>query len=371
VATAILVTEMGRGADVPDREDFMRFGLFGGAQAVPGDVVTEAALGYHEYGDYIKTAESLGYTSAWLVEHHFTGFSQLSATLNYISYLAGITSKIRLGSAVVVVPWHNPILLAEQVATIDQLTNGRYDFGIGRGYRANEFHGFGLDMADAEDIFQESMAIIKRAYTETDRWDYKSERWTFNQLIVEPPTVQQPYPPMWVGAGSEKSIRAAARNGYNLLLDQMSPFEAIGERIAQYRDELDKLDRDYDPYSIGVTRGLMVANNDNELKYAHILRGKFITEVQVLATDKKYAAKAFNPVLDHRGDKSDTNAVSDNGAVMGSSDEMGERVQRLYDLGVRNILLHDLSGNFEALHQFAEEVMPAFRDKEGAAEAAE
>ena len=91
----------------------MKFGLFGGAQAVPGDVVTEAALGYHEYGDYIRTAEKLGFESAWLVEHHFTGFAQLSATLNYISFLAGITSTIRLGSAVVVVPWHNPILLAE------------------------------------------------------------------------------------------------------------------------------------------------------------------------------------------------------------------------------------------------------------------
>ena len=104
------------------RSTLMKFGLFGGAQAVPGDVVTEAALGYHEFGDYIAAAERLGYSSAWLVEHHFTGFAQLSATLNYISYLAGRTTTIRLGSAVVVVPWHNPILLAEQVATVDQLS---------------------------------------------------------------------------------------------------------------------------------------------------------------------------------------------------------------------------------------------------------
>ena len=75
----------------------MKFGLFGGAQAVPGDVVTEAALGYHEYGEYIQLAERLGFSSAWLVEHHFTGFSQLSATLNYISYLAGLTTTMRSG----------------------------------------------------------------------------------------------------------------------------------------------------------------------------------------------------------------------------------------------------------------------------------
>ncbi len=340
----------------------MKFGLFGGAQAVPGEVVTEAALGYHEYGDYIQTAERLGYESAWMVEHHFTGFSQLSATLNYISYLSGITSKIRLGSAVVVVPWHNPVLLAEQVATVDQLSKGRYDFGVGRGYRANEFKGFGIDISEAEDIFHETIAFMRRAFSEIDRWSYKSDRWTFNDIIVEPPVVQLPYPPMWVGAGSEKSIRAAARNDFNLLLDQMTSFEGIGERIKWYQDELDNLGKPFDPYRIGVTRGLMVANNDNQRKDAHVLRGKFINEVQVLSADKNMQVRSFNPVDEKRGgaDGDDFVGISEGGAVLGSSDEMGERVQKLHDVGVRNILLHDLSGSFDALHQFAEEVMPHF-----------
>ena len=345
----------------------MKFGLFGGAQAVPGEVVTEAALGYHEYGDYIRLAEKLGYSSAWLVEHHFTGFSQLSATLNYISYLSGITSKIRLGSAVVVIPWHNPILLAEQIATIDQLSKGRYDFGLGRGYRGNEFHGFGMDMADAQEIFEESVMLLKRSFTETERWSYKSDRWTFNDIIVEPPVVQKPYPPMWVGAGSEASIRKVAQNDFNLLLDQMSPFEAIGDKIRMYRDELDKLGKDYDPDRVAVTRGMMVANNDNQRSDAHILRGKFISQVQVLSKDKTEGPKAFSPV----GNSGDTDAISENGAVLGSSEEMCERVGRLRDEGVQTILLHDLSGSSEALQQFAEEVMPKFADSDASAQAAE
>jgi len=343
----------------------MKFGLFGGAQAVPGQVVTEAALGYHEYGDYICLAEKLGYSSAWLVEHHFTGFSQLSATLNYISYLAGRTSKIRLGSAVVVVPWHNPILLAEQVATIDQLSKGRYDFGVGRGYRANEFHGFGIRMEDAGDIFEEAITLLKRSFTETDRWSYKSSRWQFNDIIVEPPVVQKPYPPMWVGAGSEASIRKVARDGFNLLLDQMSPFEAIAEKVAVYKDELSRMGKAYNPDTLAVTRGLMVAGNDNQRRAAHELRGKFITEVQVLTKDKSMAAKAFSPV----GNSGDTVAISEKGAIIGTPDEMAARVRRLHDMGVRNVLLHDLSGSSEALRVFAEQVMPRFA--EPAAQAAE
>lgn len=344
----------------------MKFGLFGGAQAVPGDVVTEAALGYHEYGEYIQFAEKLGFESAWLVEHHFTGFSQLSATLNYISYLAGITSKIRLGSAVVVVPWHHPILLAEQVATIDQLSKGRYDFGIGRGYRANEFYGFGLDMAEAQDMFEETVAFMRRAFTEPERWDYRSDRWEFNGIIVEPPVVQKPHPPMWVGAASEGSIRGAARNGFNLLLAQVPSFETIGRSLEYYRDELDKMGEEFDPSRVAVCRGLMVANDDAEREEAHVLRGKFLTEVQVLATDPRFQAKSFVPADRHKN-RGDPVVTSEEGAVIGNSEEMIERVGRLYDVGVRNILLHDLAGKFDALQQFAEEVMPHFHNPENLA----
>jgi alkanesulfonate monooxygenase SsuD/methylene tetrahydromethanopterin reductase-like flavin-dependent oxidoreductase (luciferase family) len=339
----------------------MKFGLFGGAQAVPGDVVTEAALGYQEYGEYIQYAERLGFSSAWLVEHHFTGFSQLSATLNYISYLSGITSKIRLGSAVVVVPWHHPILLAEQVATIDQLSRGRYDFGIGRGYRANEFYGFGLDMADAQAMFEESVAFMRRAFTETGRWTYESDRWQFNDIIVEPPVVQKPHPPMWIGAASEKSIRGAARNGFNLLLAQVPSFEQIAQSVNFYRDELDAMGQAFDPSRIAVTRGLMVANNDSERAEAHVLRGKFLTEVQVLATDPRFQARSFVPADRHKN-RGDPVVTSEAGAVIGASQEMIDRVGSLYEAGVRNILLHDLAGKSDALQQFAEEVMPHFQD---------
>jgi alkanesulfonate monooxygenase SsuD/methylene tetrahydromethanopterin reductase-like flavin-dependent oxidoreductase (luciferase family) len=319
--------------------------------------VTEAALGYHAYGDYIAGAEAFGYSSIWLVEHHFTGFSQLSATLNYVSYLCGRTSKIRLGTAVTVVPWHNPILLAEQVATIDQLSKGRFDFGVGKGYRYNEFHGFNIDPNAATAMYEESMEIIKRAFTQKERWSYKSDKWQFNDVIVEPPVVQKPHPPIWVGAGSEASIRKAAQDGYNLLLDQIVSFEAIGERVAIYRDEIESLGRTYDPYSIAVTRGLMAARDDAERDFKHAFRGKFITGVQVLSTDPKMQARAYAP---RDGRATDPREISEKGAVIGDTQEMIDRLGRLYDAGVRNVLLHDLLGSHETLQLVAEEVMPHF-----------
>lgn len=334
----------------------MEFGLFGGAQAQPGEVITEAALGYHEFGDYVVEAERLGYRSAWLVEHHFTGFAQLSATLTYLTYLATRTSTIRLGTAVTVVPWHNPVLLAEQAAMVDVLSRGRFDFGVGKGYRYNEFHGFGMELADAGSMFEEAMTIIRRGWTEPDRWSYKSDRWEFNDVIVEPPTIQKPHPPLWRGVGSEGSIREAARDGYNILLNQMSPFDKIGEAVAVYREEIERSGKTYDPKSIGVTRGLMVANDDRQRGEVHEIRRRFISEVQVLTRDPKLAARAFNPVAGN------AHEISENGAIIGSSDEMVERIGKLQDVGVVNVLLHDLSGSTEALQQFAAEVMPHFSE---------
>src|SRR5436190_12862625 len=119
----------------------MKFGLFGGAKS-SGEGSVGDSLGYRKYIDYVLYAEELGYHSVFVVEHHFTGVGQLSASLNFLSYLAGRTQRIRLGTAVVVLPWHNPVLLAEQVATLDLLSNGRFDFGVGKGYRQPEFSGF-------------------------------------------------------------------------------------------------------------------------------------------------------------------------------------------------------------------------------------
>src|SRR5665213_2354370 len=118
----------------------MKFGLFGGARARGGPAGDSE--GYHDFISYVVEAERLGFSSVFLVEHHFTGFGQISASLNLLSYLAARTERIRLGTAVVVLPWHNPVLIAEAVATLDLLSNGRLDFGVGKGYRPYEFSGF-------------------------------------------------------------------------------------------------------------------------------------------------------------------------------------------------------------------------------------
>lgn len=114
----------------------MRFGIFGGP--IRPAEATERE-GYEQYVEYIVAAEELGFSSVFLTEHHFTGLGQASAPLAFLSFLAARTKKIRIGTAVAVLNWYNPITVAEQAATVDLLSGGRLDFGVGRGFRASEY----------------------------------------------------------------------------------------------------------------------------------------------------------------------------------------------------------------------------------------
>ena len=115
----------------------MKFGLFGGA-VIKSNADSGDSLGYRPFMDVVSKAEELGFESMSLVEHHFGGDGQISSSLSLLSHLTAITSKLRLGTAVTVLPWHNPILLAEQVATIDVLSVGRVDFGGGKEKKKNK-----------------------------------------------------------------------------------------------------------------------------------------------------------------------------------------------------------------------------------------
>src|SRR6202790_5010204 len=187
----------------------MRFGLFGSAQArrpTPGTELTDSSQGFREWIENNVEAEALGFYSTFVVEHHFTGFGQVSASLNLLTWLGAHTSTLRLGTAVLVLPWHNPVLLAEQAATLDLLSGGRLDFGVGKGYRYNEFTGFAIPLEEADARFEEALAVITKAWTSEHLFSPRGPFWTFNDILVEPPTNQNPPPPFWMGAGSPSSI---------------------------------------------------------------------------------------------------------------------------------------------------------------------
>jgi alkanesulfonate monooxygenase SsuD/methylene tetrahydromethanopterin reductase-like flavin-dependent oxidoreductase (luciferase family) len=321
----------------------MQFGLFGGAQSAPSD----PAKGYGDYLDFLLEAEALGYRGCFLTEHHFTGWGQVSAPLHMLTWLAARTTTLRLGTAVMVLAWHNPMLLAEQAATVDVLSGGRLELGVGRGYRHNEFHGFAMDDAEAEARFEESLAVMTQAWTTPGRFSHAGRFWRFDDVILEPPPVQRPHPPIWVSAGRDASIVRAAERGFRLLLDQFTPVEILRERIALYRRTVEQAGRVFDPMSVAVARDACLTANDAERVEALHRRA---------AGHQRMIDAARTPGRDggsHILAWADRPEARTDAALYGTPAEVADKVAALYDAGVRYVLLNILGQSRETLRGIA------------------
>ncbi|HEY1935306.1 MAG TPA: LLM class flavin-dependent oxidoreductase [Acetobacteraceae bacterium] len=334
----------------------MQFGLFGAATAARGgspDV--DSAAGFKDYIEYLIEAEALGFHSSFIVEHHFTGFGQVSATLNLLTWIGARTRTLRLGTAVIVLPWHNPVLLAEQAATIDLLSGGRLDFGIGKGYRHNEFASFRIPMDEAEPRFEEAIDIITKAWTSNERFSFQGKYWSFDDIVVEPPTNQKPHPPFWQGAGHAHSIARVAARGHNLLVDQFCPIETAAERVGLYKGEMEKNSFAYDPSMAAVARAFYVTRDEAD-KDAAIER-RLVAQRRLTAISQRPDGNNTASIMAF----SDTRAASEASAMYGSPDEIARKLETLRDMGVEYVLLNGGGTSRDNLRRFAREVMPAFR----------
>ena len=335
----------------------MQCGVFGSAQAHSGDLGPETGQGFRDYLDYCVEAEALGFHSSFLVEHHFTGWNQVSATLMLQTALAMRTTTLRLGSAVIVLPWHNPVLLAEEAATLDLISNGRLDFGIGKGYRHNEFKGFCIAPEEADARFEEAVEVITKSWLTRTRFSHRGRFWQFDDIVVEPPPAQQPHPPFWVAAGSDASIRRAAERGFNLILDQYASPQQLGRRIALYRSLRQANGRGFDPMQVAVARQIYVAKDQAEAAAA-LERATQFTRRTVEVARTPGGALSGSHVLSYAAAAGATEAH----ALYGTPDYVCEGLEALNSVGVRYVLLTTLGGT-EPLRRFARDVMPAFADK--------
>jgi alkanesulfonate monooxygenase SsuD/methylene tetrahydromethanopterin reductase-like flavin-dependent oxidoreductase (luciferase family) len=333
----------------------MRFGLFGAAQAQRGGPDVDSAAGFNDYIEYLIEAEALGYHSSFIVEHHFTGFGQVSATLNLLSWIGAKTSTLRLGTAVLVLPWHNPVLLAEQAATVDLLSGGRLDFGVGKGYRHNEFAGFRIPMEEAGARFEESIDVITRSWTSNERFSFQGNYWSFDDIIVEPPTHQKPHPPFWQGAGHADSIRKVAARGHNLLLDQFASIDETVNRFNTYKAAMLANGFGFDPFQVGVARAFFVADTEDE-KAAAVER-RMTAQRRLHAISQRPDGNNTSSIMAF----SDTREASEESALYGTPDEICRKIEQLQAQGVAYILLNGGGTSRQNLRRFATEVMPHFR----------
>jgi len=197
---------------------------------------------------YFARAEELGFDSAWAQEGMLAPASQLG-TIEMMTFAAACTQRIRLGCAVFVSTLHSPVHLAKSISTLDQLSRGRIEVGVGTGGKNRPFAAFGADPARYVTRFTEGIALMKALWTEPGV-TFDGEFWQLKDAPMEPKPFQKPYPPLWFGGASEPALRRAVRLGDGFFGAGSTPTAAFAEQVQIVRDALAKAARPAEDFPI-------------------------------------------------------------------------------------------------------------------------
>jgi len=224
---------------------------------------------YGEILEQIAWAETHGFDDVWLSEHHFIDDGYLPSILPVAAAIAARTKRIRLASGVLLMPFHNPVRLAEDIAVVDVLSGGRFELGVGVGFKREEFAGFGVPFKERGTRTNEALAIIRRLLS-GERISFKSDFFDFQNIKVTPEPLQQPHPPLWLGGFTPAALRRAVRFG-----DGFTVPGATRDVYDRYVAELQKEHRPTDDLRFASGFWCLLVSTDPEKTFAeaadHIL----------------------------------------------------------------------------------------------------
>jgi alkanesulfonate monooxygenase SsuD/methylene tetrahydromethanopterin reductase-like flavin-dependent oxidoreductase (luciferase family) len=211
----------------------VKFGLF--YQLPCADTQSESVR-YQETIEQIVHADKLGFDCAWLAElHFFRPFSIMPSPLIMATAAAQQTQKIHLGIAVNLLPLYHPLRGAEDGATVDILSNGRLEFGVGRGAIPIHFAGFNVSRDESRDRFEESIAVIQKAWT-TPSFSHQGKYYQIPETSVVPKPMQKPHPPIRIAANSPDTAVFAGKTHYSVFVASVTnPLPRMFEQVARYR----------------------------------------------------------------------------------------------------------------------------------------
>ncbi|MGX4695427.1 LLM class flavin-dependent oxidoreductase [Streptomyces sp. JNUCC 63] len=324
----------------------------------------------------IALADELGFDSAWLAEHHFSRYGLLGNPITFGAYLAERTKRILIGSAVLVLPFHDPIRLAEDAALLDNLSGGRLRLGVGRGYQPKEFKGFGKNAEHNRELYQETVDILKKAWTE-EKWSYQGKHYSYEDMEIFPRPLTPGGPPIIHACSSRDSYRMRGLRGEPIICSpQFTPLRLMRENFAQYKAALAESGHNAGAFELpymqqvwcGDGRSGLMAASEAALAYYKQVGQVIPGSEEALEAERKYydAVRRNIELLD-------LERTLTHGGNFGSVDQVVDAIGTLRDqLGIthyigwfqipsldRKIALH-------SMERFASEVIPQLRERETA-----
>jgi luciferase family oxidoreductase group 1 len=287
----------------------MDFGLFFLMQR--DEAWSERAV-YDSTLTQMLAAEPLGYHSVWFAEHHFNDYGLCPAPPVLASFVAARTTTLRLGMGVSLLPLHHPVDLAEQLAVLDVVSNGRLDVGVGRGGTLQDYETFRSDRSESRQRVEEGIALMQRCWTGTP-FDFQGRFHSADRLHVRPAPIQQPHPPLFVATNSEDSVYSAARLGLPTLSSFFVPMADLQKRHHVYRDTAREAGR-------------------TDAEIADLERRSWVMRVVHVAPDHDEALRALEPpFMSYQRKMSKLRTDSAGGSVPDSFDRSALRLRPFMD----------------------------------------
>jgi alkanesulfonate monooxygenase SsuD/methylene tetrahydromethanopterin reductase-like flavin-dependent oxidoreductase (luciferase family) len=234
----------------------MRFGIF--------DHLDDSGAPLHRhFEDRLKLIEAYdrgGYYAYHLAEHHNTPLGYAPSPSVFLSAVGQRTKRLKFGPMVYLLPLYHPLRLIDEVCMLDQMSNGRFLYGVGRGISPIEVGFYGIDFATGTEQFREAFEVTRIGFTENEL-TFHGKFYDFDHVPIPMKPVQKPYPELWYGIGRPESVPWAAQNGAHIVMRR--PIPAVRDVVASYKAEWQKLGRaEADLPLMGVNRHIIVADTD-------------------------------------------------------------------------------------------------------------
>ncbi len=291
---------------------------------------------------------------------------EIARPAQFATYIAAKTTRLRVGTAVIVVPLHHPLVVAEEIATLDQLGGGRVDIGLGRGYQYYEFERLGLELDHARERWEESVDIILKAFTGKP-FTYAGKHFTIPETTIFPQPLQRPHPPIWVTAQSPDSIEAAVRRGFNVLTGGLG---VSIDRLAQFRRLFDKVVNEVQggrAPAIGVQRAVYVTDNEADARAA-AQEARWNMRVTLSLRNHYEKVEAGRAIAVPAPNEPNIDELLDKYLVIGTPDTVIRQIKRVEELvGISHFNCSFWIGDMSqarvlrSMERFAKDVFPAFR----------
>jgi alkanesulfonate monooxygenase SsuD/methylene tetrahydromethanopterin reductase-like flavin-dependent oxidoreductase (luciferase family) len=320
---------------------------------------------YRDFFDLCVLAEGLGFDHLWTSEHHFHEDGWSPSQFPILATIAAQTRRIRIGTFVLLLPFHNPIRVAEDAATVDIISNGRFDLAVGPGSDPNDYATFGVPMRQRRPRMHEGLQIIKHCLNE-DEFSFKGKYWNFSNVRMTPKPVQKPLP-LWVAAIFPKAVEEAGANGYHLASAPPAALQKV------YDDALRKAGHDPQKFQrAGLHVGHLAATHEKAWDEceAHLQWHMKIHFKAMAAAENESFTRGQDMTIPPLGELRKTGRGPYGPAYVGTPDEViGMLEEELKTCPMTQLIFSmDMPGMDprhmrSSLELFAREVIPHFRNR--------